>query len=476
MRAAWVCALVAFLNATCWSIVTPPFQVPDEPDHVAYVQELAETGRLPTEQARAEFSTQEIYALNDLRQGLVRFKPQFPSISSLSEQRKLEHDLALPLPRGELVNAGLAAGEPPLYYALQAIPYAAGSAGNLLDQLQLMRLLSALLGGLTALFIFLFVAEALPAMRWAAVAGALSVAVMPLLGFISGGINPESMLVTVSAALFYVLARAFRRGFTPRLAAAIGLVAGIGILTKLNFVGLIPGVLLGLGLLTLRAARVSRRQALGCLAIALSIIGASILLFVAINLAAGLPALGGVSGGAGSSAKASILHELSYIWQFYLPALPGMRHYFPGIVTTRQLWFNGFVGLYGWVDTVFPGWVYDLALAPAAMLAILCLRALARSRAQLRDRAGELVVYTTIAAGLMALVGLDSYISEAAGAGPYWEPRYFLPLVPLLAVGLALAARGAGRRWGPTVGTSIVVLFFAHDLFSQLQVIARYYG
>jgi hypothetical protein len=41
---------------------------------------------------------------------------------------------------------------------------------------------------------------------------------------------------------------------------------------------------------------------------------------------------------------------------------------------------------------------------------------------------------------------------------------------------LALAARGAGRRWGPAVGVSIVVLVIAHDLFAQLQVVARYFG
>jgi hypothetical protein len=49
-------------------------------------------------------------------------------------------------------------------------------------------------------------------------------------------------------------------------------------------------------------------------------------------------------------------------------------------------------------------------------------------------------------------------------------------MLPPLAAMLALAARGAGRRWGPTAGTLIVVLFLAHDVFSQLQVIARYYG
>jgi hypothetical protein len=41
---------------------------------------------------------------------------------------------------------------------------------------------------------------------------------------------------------------------------------------------------------------------------------------------------------------------------------------------------------------------------------------------------------------------------------------------------LALAARGAGRRWGPAVGALIVVLVFGHDIFSQLLVVSRYYG
>src|SRR5262249_13894834 len=42
-RAAWICALIASLNAVCWSLITPPFQLPDEPAHFAYVQRLAET-------------------------------------------------------------------------------------------------------------------------------------------------------------------------------------------------------------------------------------------------------------------------------------------------------------------------------------------------------------------------------------------------------------------------------------------------
>lgn len=44
---AWVCAAVAFLSAASWSILSAPFQAPDEPSHFSYAQILAETGALP---------------------------------------------------------------------------------------------------------------------------------------------------------------------------------------------------------------------------------------------------------------------------------------------------------------------------------------------------------------------------------------------------------------------------------------------
>jgi hypothetical protein len=183
------------------------------------------------------------------------------------------------------------------------------------------------------------------------------------------------------------------------------------------------------------------------------------------------------SSSSGATQAGRILDELSYIWQLYLPRLPGMTSYFPGIWTTRQLWFDGFVGLYGALDTVFPGWVDDLALIPAALLALLCLRALVAERAALRRRAPELLVYAAMAFGLLVLVGAASYASDVLGhEEPFREPRYLLPLLPLFGLAIALAAKGAGRRWGPACAALIVTLFLAHDLFSQLLVVARYYG
>jgi hypothetical protein len=89
----------------------------------------------------------------------------------------------------------------------------------------------------------------------------------------------------------------------------------------------------------------------------------------------------------------------------------------------------------------------------------------------------EVGVYASIVGGLLMLIGVTSYISQSTiGTPPWLEPRYLLPLSPMLALVIALAPDGAGRRLKPIVGVALVVLFLGWDLFSQLQVAARFYG
>jgi hypothetical protein len=168
--------------------------------------------------------------------------------------------------------------------------------------------------------------------------------------------------------------------------------------------------------------------------------------------------------------------EISYIWQYFLPRLPGMTNYFPGVSPLRQLWFDRLVGDYGWLDTYFPSWVYGPALVLACMIAALSLRGLFAARTALRSRAGELISYAAIGWGVLVLVGADAYLEWPTRAGGYSEPRYLLPMAALFAAAFTLAARGAGRRWGPAVGTLLVLLILAHDIFSQLLVVGRYYA
>jgi 4-amino-4-deoxy-L-arabinose transferase-like glycosyltransferase len=475
-RAAWVCALVACLNAACWSLVNPPFQIPDEPAHFAYTQQLAENHQLPRSNERS-FSPEEEAVLRDLHQSEVQGSPEVHTISTPDEQRQLQQDMEGHLSRHGGGGVEGAHASPPLYYLLEAVPYGLASGGTLLDQLELMRLLSALMAGIATLFVFLFVRETLPAAPWAWTVAGLSVAFAPLLGYMGGAMNPDSMLAAVSAATFYCLAHAFRRGLSRGLAIALGGLIAVGFLTKLNFIGLAPGVVLGLVILSVRAARVHGRLAYGWLALALAIALAPPALYVLANLASSHPGLGVISTSLKlGSAHGSIFGKLSYVWQLYLPRLPGMVNDFPGLSTAHRLWFDRWVGFYGWLDTSFPLWVDNLALVPAGLIALLFVRSLVLSRAALSRCRSELVVYMTMTLGLLLLIGFGSFFNKESEGLGFAEPRYLLPLLALIGAALALAARGAGRRWGPVAGVAIVMLFLAHDIFSQMLVIGRFYG
>jgi 4-amino-4-deoxy-L-arabinose transferase-like glycosyltransferase len=474
----WVCALIACLNAVCWSVISPPFQVVDESAHYAYVQRLAETGRLPSSGSE-NYPPAEERALYDLHNAAVLEHPSVDTISTEAEQRKLEHDLAVPEKRTGSGGAGVAASQPPLYYALETIPYALESGGTVLDRLVLMRLLSALMGGLTALFAYLFLREALPAAPWAWTVGGLGVALEPLLGVMSGSVNPDALLFAVSAALFYCLARGFRRGLTPKLAVALGAVCAVGFLTKLTFLGLLPGAVLGVVALCVREARTGRngdaRNAYHCLGLALAAGAGPSLLYVAVDLLSHRPAVGVLGNAVTLNHKSgSIFKELSYIWQFYLPRLPGMTPDFHGFLPTRVYWFRGLVGIYGWLDAAFPRWVYNFALIPTGLIVVLFARALVVGRRALGGRFIEASVYAAMTLGVLFIVGSDDYINKAPGE--FAEPRYLLPMLALWGLVLALAARGAGRRWGPVAGVLIVTAVMAQNVFGQLLDISRYYG
>jgi uncharacterized membrane protein len=476
-RLAWLCALIAFLNATAWSLIVPPFQGKDETDHFAYVEQIAENGSLPEgEGYTGQYSPGETAVLRALHYEQVRHSPGTPSISSAQDQHALDEALHSGASMEGVGQAGIASNEPPLYYALQTIPYSLGK-GNVLTQLQLMRLLGALFGAMTALLAFLFLRELLPRWPWAATIGAVCIALQPAFAFMSGSVNPDSMLYTVAAGVFLCLARAFRRGLTRRLAIVLGVCIAVGFLTKLNFIGFAFGVFIGLLALAIREVKANGRTSLIPPAIAAGIGVSPAILYVLRNALSNHPTLGAVSKGNSLVSTSSLFHELSYIWQLYLPRLPGMPHYFAGLLTAKDVWFDRSVGLYGWFDTMFAPWVNDVALIPAAIIAVLCGRELVLRRDALRKRLPEFATYAAIVLGVLVMIGASSYLSDAVGhEAPFGEPRYLLPLLPLLGAVIALAVRGGGRRWAPVVGAAMVVLFLGHDIFSQLQVIARYYG
>ncbi len=475
-RAAWICALIAFLNACAWSLIIPPFQGRDEIDHFAYVAQVAETGTLPENgQAEGKYSEKQYLLIQGLHYYQVRFAPAEPAISTPAEQREFEKDLHTNASLKGSGEAGVATSEPPLFYAIQTIPYFIAQ-GNMLDQLQLMRLLDALLGAITAVLCFMFIREAVPRVPWAATVGGICVAVQPLFGFMASNVNPDVLTFTIGAAIFLSLLRAFKNRLTWRSALVLGLLTAAGYLTKLNFIGFGIGVFFGLCVLAVRAWKTRGRRGLPPVSLATAIGFAPPAIYVLINKLSNKPTFGPTSESAEGFSPEQLFHELSYVWELYLPRLPGMPHYFRGLFTFIDVWFDRSVGFYGWMDVYFPSWVDTLALVLAIPIALLFYSEVFRRRADVRARISELATYAVITIGVLLVIGVPSYHSDILGhIYGFGEPRYLLPLLPLFGAALALTIR-AGRRWAPQLAAVLIVLFLAHDIFSQLEAVARYYG
>ena len=444
-RALWACMAVAILNAAAWAMITPPFQVPDEPVHIGYAQYIAETGSVPRAVSPYFKPSEE---LEVAFQG-VPFTVLGTPTWSAADDRALDRALQRRLDRVSEGGAGYASNNPPLYYAVAAVAYKAAGSGSLLDRIMVMRFLSALFAGLAVAFVFLFLRELMPRTPWLWTVGALVVALNPVFGFVAGGVSPDMLLYATSAATFWLLARGFRRGLTPGLGLAIGLTLAVGALTKGTIFAFVPGVALGVLIMLVRSWREARRPAL----LGAGVAGASFLLPLAAWLVANTTLLS--RDASTTSAGFSVAPEMSaqaftsYAWGFYLPRLPGMQDWFPQVgYPLWDVYFQGLVGRFGWFEWDFPGWVNWAFLAAFLLLVALAIRGLVASRRSLRSRAGELLTYATLAGGLLALITVLAYRYLVVTGVPFEQARYLLPLLALYACagGIRGALRGTALR------------------------------
>lgn len=477
MRAAIACTAVGILASLVWALITPAFRFPDEIDHYAYVEQIAREGRPPSPGQDPARSDEVDAAARGLDLQVELGAEPSPAIWHEPGDDRLRRLLdRAGDANGNAVSFG-ATPQPPLYYALAAIPFRVADGTTLLWRLWLVRFASVLLAGVTVLFVFLFLRETLPRWPWAWSVGALGVALQPVFGFMSGAANPDALLYASSAALFYLLARGFRRGLSARLAIAIGLALAIGCLGKSNFLGLVPGALVALLAIALRRERTPSLSALRLPALALLVAAVPVAVVAVLNVGVwDRPAVGLVSDGIVPTQDGSLLGAADFTWQLFLPPLPGVERLFPeGVSTTRLLWLDGFVGRYG-IEPGFGKPFSDVAIAVLASLAVLAAITLVRCRGAIRARRLEVATWTLMTLGVVALIGAQGYALQRAGLGGVGQTRYLFPLLPLYGLLLALAARGTGSRRAPALGALIVMLALGHAVFSQLVMVSRWYA
>jgi hypothetical protein len=473
------CAAVAFVAAAGWALTTPTFHVPDEPQHAAYVQRLAESGHVPTPVPGPVFSPEEGIVFGEIQFNHVVGNTNGRPPWTAEQDRAI--DRALATDPGRYTEGGLTntTNNPPLYYVASLAPYYAATVlgGDFLDRMLALRLGSALLIALTVGFVFAFLRELLPRTPWAWPVGALAVAVQPTIGFIGGGVNNDAGLYAAGAALFWLVARALRRGLDLRGAVGIGAAFGLGLITKATLIGLVPGLAVCALVLLLRAAPDARRTTLVRIVVAGAVAALPVAVYLAVNTYVwerGLWAGGGTVATTGAGKPAGLREFGSYLWQFYLPRLPFMTEQQAGL-PLYNVWFKGVIGRFGWLDTTFPAWAYGLGAGVFGAVLALAAAALWRARRALAGRWGEALVYAALVAGFLVVVGWAGYRGRLDNGYIFEQARYLPPLAAFYAAVIALAARGAGR-WGRVAGAALVTLACGHALFAILLVAGRFYA
>jgi hypothetical protein len=79
-------------------------------------------------------------------------------------------------------------------------------------------------------------------------------------------------------------------------------------------------------------------------------------------------------------------------------------------------------------------------------------------------------------AGMLVTVALAAYRYRLVSGEPFEQVRYLFVLIPLWGAVVAVAARGAGAKWGRAVGCLLVVLAFGHSALALLLTVDRFYG
>lgn len=426
-RAGWllVAILLCFVALAVWySVAIPLGEAPDEVPHFTYVRYLARHGRLPTTTEEHEaFQPPLYYALG----AALTFWIEDQADAPFAVRHNAQYDAADPRAPKNLL----------LHTADEAWPFRGWALAW-----HLVRLLSIALGATTVWAIYHLGSLLFPSRRAIPLVMAGLVAFTPQFLFLSAVANNDNAATTFSVLVLWQTAALLHdrrpRAFWSR-AGLLGLLLGLGLLSKASLAALVPVVGLALPLAAVRRRRVQEAGE--------SLASPAVLTTSALGL--GLTAAVAAAVAGWYFVRNWLLYGDPLAWSFVLQT-NALRE---GPLTADVLaWL--FRGLFrsfwlGWIGIAFDNWIYWLiGIACVVGLAGFVLWLVRRWRGL--DGAFR---WTLALLGLHAAITLVSLVQWTATVLGTDQGRLVFPLLP--AVALVLAAgwawwAGDGRRvWVP---------------------------
>jgi 4-amino-4-deoxy-L-arabinose transferase-like glycosyltransferase len=426
------CVLLIYLIlAALFAITTPPWQNPDEPAHYNYVAFVATQGRLPVLQM-GDYDEAYLQRLKD---------EKFPPALSIAPVRYEFH-------------------QPPLYYLLAAPVYLL-SGGSLLA----LRLFSALLGAGAIWLLSLCFHTVFPRQPGIVLTATAFVAFLPMHIAILAAVNNDSLAELIVAGGLLVLlkwTKDDRRQTADRNSQLLflGLLIGLGFLTKATAYILLPVVLITITLaVTIKSFTIHNLQfTIHHFPSLLRSVISSCLPVIVPSLLLGLPHwLRNIATYGGLDFLGLHWHDQVVTGQPTTAAWIAANGWAAYWERAWDFTFKSFWGVFGWLGVFMDGRVYTLLLIFSGVVALGLVAGLLRL---IRSRTGRgreqfwgLFVALLLLAGVAA-----SYVWYNLGFVQH-QGRYLFPALFSIGLLIALGWREALRPRVSFVAAGLLLLW-----------------
>jgi 4-amino-4-deoxy-L-arabinose transferase-like glycosyltransferase len=465
---------IVLIVGLCWALIVPPFESPDESDHFAYAQSLAERFALPGNPTRPGWSTDESDAiLIPGAIGTAHYSDELRFDWSAADVARYRAAFAKNPPRSDGGGPDSATSNPPLYYIFADLAYWATYPGNAFDRLYAMRIWTVSLLLLTVVGAWLLAGEVLGRRRLPQLVCAAAAGLIPMETSLSASVNPDALVIATYTFALWLGSRVIIRGARPRDVIALSAVTAAAILTKATSYALVPAVAFAFFVGWLRCPRSERPMLRLPAAVATLILIGPVLAWILVSYARGSSPINSV--GSGPHPQPFNLGQfLSYLWQFYLPRLPWLTPFrtTPDL-PVYDMWIREGWGVFGWLEIAMPPWLYGILAGFTAIVAVWSATLVAKMRDRLRLSLVAFFVLALVA--LLFGLHLTEYRSIIAGQGALLQGRYLLPLVGLFGLAVGLIVSRMPLRWRPSVCGAIVAGLLLLQILALATVTQRYY-
>lgn len=447
---------VALVKGTLYSLVTPPWQAPDEPKHFEYVRLLNEKGRLvyPND-ASPSVQRELIQSMAQFDYWTLAGRPQPPELPGTFQEVWGESSSAL--------------GGPPLPYLFSFPVFRLVWNSDVVTQLYALRLLTVFLGVMVILLAFLLGRALFPEDVTVRMALPLFILFMPMYSFVAGSYTNQLMADLAVAAALYVMVLALKKGVSLYTGLALTGTMVMAYLSKRTSLFVIPLSLAYLPLTASRGRRLFRTMGLTVLVLA----GLAILMVLTASLPAGLRGL-----------RWLLLDR--YFWDGFEGFLRELRShdYFSGaylylLMKYFQTLFESYWGVFGWMSIrLDPAWYWGLLVIALASVAGLGSTMISRSGRGSLTKTQKDALVLCLAAIVLAVSPVIALYSSQFAPAALPQGRYLFPVVIPVSLIIILGL----RRLVPTslakvYPFALVAGMFLFDTASlMLYIVPYYYG